>query len=69
VIRTDPATGEFQFRIGDEWRTLRDPHGPATWRQLMKLNALGLLQLRALPARPLSKLDCAWEIDQAEGEA
>jgi hypothetical protein len=45
----------------DDWRVLRDPHGPATPRQLARPEQDGLL-----PAgRTLSKLEAARLIDDA----
>ena len=66
MIRYDPATGSHQFQHGDQWRTLTDPHGPATARQLLRLNREGLLELRTTPGEPLTKLDTAHAIDQAQ---
>lgn len=45
-------------------RTLRDPDGPPTARQLLRLAHVGLLELRPVPGRPLSKLDAARAIDR-----
>ena len=67
MIRLDPATGSYQFQHGTGWRTLSDPHGPATARQLLRLNREGLLELRTTPGEPLTKLDTAHAIDQAPG--
>jgi hypothetical protein len=51
--------GNWQFRHGDgDWRTLVNPDGPATERQLRKLARLGLL------AAP-TKLEAARAIDEA----
>ena len=34
-----------QFRNGDQWRTLKDPHGPPSDRQLRRLNREGRLRI------------------------
>jgi hypothetical protein len=66
TLRTDPETGEVQFSFGNDWRTLSDPHGLPTPRQLAKLNRLGLLGFRSHRGEPLSKLECARAIDRRQ---
>jgi hypothetical protein len=45
---------------------LRDPHGPPTGRQLLKLNALGMLDVgQPYQFEPLTKGEAAWQIDYA----
>jgi hypothetical protein len=56
---------EWQFLFRDEWRTLKDPSGPASPAQLGRLNREGRLLLVS-SAEPISKLAAAVEID-AEG--
>jgi hypothetical protein len=49
-----------------EWRELRDPDGPATWRQLRRLNREGRLELvPAGTAVPISKAEAAFALDAA----
>jgi hypothetical protein len=52
---------DWHFREVGEWRVLRDPHGPATDRQLAWLERKGLLPL----PRPITKLEAAHAIDRA----
>ena len=53
-----------------EWRELADPDGPASGRQLRRLNALGRLQLVAPgEAEPLTKAEAAAAIVDAGQEA
>ena len=68
ALRRDPVTDSWMFPFGDGWRTLSDPLGLPTARQLLKLNRLGLLGLRAAPDEPVSKLDAALAIDRARRE-
>jgi hypothetical protein len=57
------------FPFGDEWRTLTDPKGAPSGRQLLRLHHLGLLELRDTPGEPITKLDAARAIDQAESDS
>ena len=54
---------EYQFRCGDEWRTMKDPHAPATDAQLERLNREGRLVIGPAGKR-ISKLAAAEEIDR-----
>ena len=57
----------FVDPLSGEWRELVEPDGPPTWRQLLRLNALGLLEL--IPpgqGAPLTKAEAAAAIDDAE---
>jgi hypothetical protein len=47
-----------------EWRKLTNPDGAPTGRQLLKLNALGMLELvNPDNAKPLTKAEAAAAID------
>jgi hypothetical protein len=53
------------FWIDGEWRELVNPGGPPTWRQLVKLNAAGRLELvRPGTAEPITKGECAAALDE-----
>jgi len=55
------------FRFGDEWRNLKNPTGPPTWRQLLRLNALGCLEL--VPpgeSQPITKAEAAYALNDAQ---
>ena len=47
-----------------EWRELRDPDASATARQLLRLNALGLLEV-VEPGSPLTKAEAAAALELA----
>jgi hypothetical protein len=53
----------YQFLHAGEWRTLKDPSGPASPAQLARLNLEGRL-LVVWSAKPITKLAAAQEIDQ-----
>jgi hypothetical protein len=56
-----PTTGEFTL--------LKDPDGPPTARQLLKLNAMGALELvPAGKAVPILKAEAAAAIDDLHGD-
>lgn len=51
-------------RAGGEVSELKDPHGRATWRQLVKLNALGVLAvIEPGQVEPIAKGEAAAAID------
>jgi hypothetical protein len=66
TLEYDPALDGWWFETPTGRRVLKDPDGPPTGRQLLRLAHLGLLEIRAEPGRPLSKLDCARAIDYHE---
>ena len=69
TLRFDDSSKEWKFSLGGSWRTLADPYGPPTGRQLLMLAHRGLLEIRAEPERKITKLEAARAIDQArEGE-
>jgi hypothetical protein len=62
------VTGFVHPRSG-EWTELVDPDGPATPRQLRRLNADGKLELVGPgEAEPLTKAQAAGGIDDASGK-
>jgi hypothetical protein len=63
-LRFDPLTG-WVFDTPNRSRPLRDPHGPPSARQLLVLARAGLLELRAEPGEPITKLGAAKAIDCA----
>lgn len=69
TLRHDPETGVWEFMTETGPRTLGDPEGPPTGRQLLRLAYLGLLEIRDKPDRPLTKLDAARAIDRQESGA
>jgi hypothetical protein len=69
VIRFNADTGAWMFEYRGDWRTLENPSGPPTARQLLALNHRGLLELRETVGRPLTKLDCARAIDGVDEAA
>ena len=66
TLRYFPEAGAWRFLSGDGWRTLKDPDGPPTGRQLLRLARERKLELRDTPGRPISKLDCAEAIDRED---
>lgn len=55
------------FWFGSEWRALVNPDGPPTARQLLKLNALGCLELvPASDAQPITKAEAAYALNDAQ---
>lgn len=49
-----------------EWRMLDRPNGPPTWRQLLKLNALGCLELvEPGQTQPITKGEAAYALHLA----
>jgi hypothetical protein len=69
TLRIDPETGAWQFPFHNGWRTLSNPDGPPTARQLLRLAHLGLLEIRDTPGGALTKLDAALAIDEQEETA
>ena len=69
TLRFAPELG-WTFAMPDGTRcVLRDPDGPPTSKQLLRLVHAGLLEIRAEPGPKVSKLDCAVAIDSVrEGE-
>ena len=67
TLRYNADTGAWMLPFGDGWRTLTVPNGAPSCRQLLRLSHLGLLELRDTPGQPITKLDAAHAIDQAEG--
>ena len=62
------VTGFVDLRSG-EWRELIDPDGPATTRQLHRLDREGRLELVGPgKATPLTKAEAAAAIDEVIGE-
>ena len=62
-MRRPSVTG---FWSNGRWCELREPDGPPTGRQLLKLNALGLLELAEHPVNhPITKGQAAHKIDEA----
>ena len=60
--RTRRRTTDFWH---GEWRELRDPDGPPTGKQLLKLNERGMLELvNPSRAKPLTKAECAAALDE-----
>jgi hypothetical protein len=53
------------FVFDGERRELSEPDGLPTGRQLMKLNALGLLAAVEPRQKPLTKGEAAWLLDEA----
>jgi hypothetical protein len=54
------------FTFGGERRELINPDGSPTARQLLKLNALGLLAaVEPGQVEPLTKAEAAWVLDRA----
>jgi hypothetical protein len=68
-LRFDPETGGWIFPFGDTWRTLVDPDGPPSGRQLLRLARLRLLEIRNTPGRPVTKRDCSTAIDREDAAA
>jgi hypothetical protein len=66
TLRYDPDRDRWQFPFDGGWRTIREPDGIPSGRQLQWLAAHGLLEIRRRPGRPLSKLDAAWAIDREQ---
>ena len=66
TLRYDPAARGWWFETPSGWRVLKDPDGPPTGRQLLRLAHAGLLELRDEPGRPVTKLDCAKALDRRE---
>lgn len=64
TLRFNPDAWMFPF--GDGWRTLAEPQGPPTARQLLRLAHLGLLEIRDTPGETITKLDCAQALELAE---
>jgi hypothetical protein len=56
----------WEFWSGTGWRQLSDPRALPTARQLLRLAAEGLLELRDRPGEPLTKLECAEAIAALE---
>jgi hypothetical protein len=55
-----------RFVFGNEVRELVEPSGPATPRQLARLNRLGLLAVvEPGQVEPLTKGEAAWLLDRA----
>jgi hypothetical protein len=66
-----PRPSVAGFWSNGTWCELREPDGPPTGRQLLKLNRLGLLELAELPVdHPITKGEAAHAIDDiTKGEA
>ena len=68
TLHYDPAAGGWWFDTTTGPRVIRDPEGPPTGRQLLKLAHAGLLAVRDTPGEPLTKLDCARALDRQEND-
>ncbi len=64
-LRYDPELGGSTFDTPTGPRLLKDPGGPPTGRQLLKLAHAGLLAVRDEPGPRVSKLDAALALDHA----
>ena len=54
------------YTAADEWRVISDPDGPPTGRQLLRLNAAGMLELvDPGTAHPITKAEAAAAIEEA----
>jgi hypothetical protein len=62
----DHSMRTWQFSVGGSCRTLRDPYGAPSARQLLLLAHRGLLEFRDEPGEPLTKLAAAKAIDRTE---
>ena len=65
----DPGLDGWVFETPTGPRILKNPDGPPTGRQLLRLAHAGLLEIRDEPGRPLTKLDAARAIDWQERAA
>lgn len=57
-----------EFVVDGERRELKNPDGPATPRQLARLNSEGRLLLRDEPGDPISKGEAAWAIEAEDSD-
>jgi hypothetical protein len=63
-LRLLPRRCLYRFLHRGEWRELRDPTGPPTGRQLLRLNHSGALALvEPGQVEPISKGEAAYALD------
>ena len=58
--------GRWWFKVGGDWRALKDPEGPASPAQLARLNREGRLAV-VRRGEKITKLDAARLIDGSAG--